>query len=262
MSFLFDDPGRPTRTRTRSRSIAADLGGQALERSQLYARESESRRTLDRIVRVSPRFYTDSPESASMAICGEARTTFGADISMLWRREGADLELVCSVPLLEPLAPGLRASLADFPRLLDAIDSLEMSFVSDVQEEAHGAGLERTRKLGLHSSLRVPVAVGGSEAELVLIVSWTRVISDPDPSTILLLRRFADQAGFALEQVERRLAQAEAARRAEETRRLQEITAALSVASTATDVSDTCLEHALLRSGRKRASSCSHGPRA
>lgn len=249
MSFLFDDPASAVEDADAIAHIASDLGGQALERSRLYARERESRRMLDRIVQVSPRFHTDTQESASMAICGEARTTFGADISMLWHRVGDELELMCSVPVLEPLVPGLRAALADFPRLLDAIDSLEVSFVPDVQEEARGAGLERTRQLGLHSSLRVPVAVGGSEAELVLIVSWTRVLSEPDPSTVLLLRRFADQAGFALEQVERRRAQAEAARRAEETRRLQEITAALSIASTATDVSDTCLEHALLAVG-------------
>ena len=62
---------------------------------------------------------------------------------------------------------------------------------------------------------------------------------------VVLLRQFADQAGFALEQVERQRAQAEAARREEETRRLQEITAKLSLASTPTDVADTCLEHAL-----------------
>jgi anti-sigma regulatory factor (Ser/Thr protein kinase)/GAF domain-containing protein len=75
------------------------------------------------------------------------------------------------------------------------------------------------------------------------------VLSEPDRSTILLARRLADQAGLALEQLERRDAQAEAARRANETRRLQEVTAALSLASSATDVSDTCLEHALAAVG-------------
>jgi serine phosphatase RsbU (regulator of sigma subunit)/anti-sigma regulatory factor (Ser/Thr protein kinase) len=249
MSFLFDDPDEAGEDADAIAGIAADLGGQALERARLYTRESESRRALDRIVQVAPRFYTDSAESASMAICAEARTTFGADVTVLWRRHGDQLELVGSDPVLEPLVPGMRASLEDFPRLLDAVETLEISFVSDVQQEALGAGLERTRVLGLHSSLRVPIAVGGGEAELVLIVSWTRVLSDPDPSTFLLLQRFADQAGFALEQVERRRAQAEAAHRAEETRRLQEITAALSLASTATDVSDTCLEHALAAVG-------------
>jgi serine phosphatase RsbU (regulator of sigma subunit)/anti-sigma regulatory factor (Ser/Thr protein kinase) len=249
MSFLFEDPDDADEDADAIAGIAADLGGQALERARLYTRERESRRALDRIVQVAPRFYTDSAESAAMAICAEARTTFGADVTVLWRRQGDELELMCSDPALDVLVPGMRASLEDFPRLLDAVEGLEISWIPDVQQEALGTGLERTRKLGLHSSLRVPIAVGGSEAELLLIVSWTRVLSDPDPSTFLLLQRFADQAGFALEQVERRRAQAEAARRAEETRRLQEITAALSLASTATDVSDTCLEHALVAVG-------------
>ena len=99
--------------------------------------------------------------------------------------------------------------------------------------------------LGLRSSFRVPIAIGAGEAELILIVSWTKEISEPDPSTVVLLRRFADQAGFALEQIERRRAQAEAAKRADETRRLQEVTAALSLASTSTEVTDTCLTHVL-----------------
>jgi serine phosphatase RsbU (regulator of sigma subunit)/anti-sigma regulatory factor (Ser/Thr protein kinase) len=249
MSFLFDEDGSIEEDAESIALIAADLGGQALERSRLYAREQESRRALDRILRVAPRFHTDSIESASTAICHEARTTFGADMSMLWRMREDQLELICSDPAHDALSPGLEAALDDFPSLHDAVDRLHVSFVADVQDEARGAGLERTRRLGLRSSLRTPIAIGGGEAELVLIVSWNRMLSEPDPSTIALMRRFADQAGFALEQVERRRAQAEAARRAEETRRLQEITAALSLASTATDVSNTCLEHALTAVG-------------
>ena len=178
------------------------------------------------------------------AICTEARRTFGSDLAMLWRLRDSQLELVISDPHSEELPAGLVGDLADFPSLLDAVDELRVSFVPDVQEEARGAGLERTRQLGIHSSLRVPIAIGEA-AELVLIVSWDRVVSEPDDSTIVLLGRFADQAGFALEQVERRRAEAEAATRAEETRRLQEITAALSLAATAADVSSTCVEHAL-----------------
>ncbi len=71
------------------------------------------------------------------------------------------------------------------------------------------------------------------------------MVTEPDPTTLAIVRRFTDQAGLALEQVERRRAEEEAARRADETRRLQEITAALAIASTAADVSTTCLEHAL-----------------
>jgi len=248
LSLLFEEHDTPHEEAEAIAALAAQLGGQALERARLYARERESRQGLDRILRVAPRFHTDSPESATAAICAEARRAFGSDMAMLWRLHEQRLELVASDPGSELLPYGLEAELADFPSLLDAVDRLRVSFVSDVQQEARGEGLERTRNLGIHSSLRVPIAIG-SDAELVLIVSWDRVVSEPDDSTIALLGRFADQAGFALEQVERRRAEAEAATRAEETRRLQEITASLSLAATAADVSTTCLEHALAAVG-------------
>ena len=244
LSLLFDEHTSPHEDAEAIAALAAHLGGQALERARLYARERESREGLDRILRVAPRFHTDSPESATAAICIEARRTFDSDLAMLWRLRDHRLELVASDPHSGHLPAGLVGDLADFPSLLDAVDELRVSFVPDVQEEARGAGLERTRRLGIHSSLRVPIAVG-KDAELVLIVSWDRVVSEPDSSTIALLGRFADQAGFALEQVERRRAEAEAATRADETRRLQAITAALSQAATAADVSSTCVEHAV-----------------
>ena len=226
-------------------ALAADLGGQALERARLFQREREARQALDRILRVAPRFHAESLEAATEAICREARTTFGADLVTLWRLREQKLVLVQSDPKPEPLEPGMVVEPEDFPELREAIASVEPSFVSDIQTEARGAGLERTRRLGLHSSLRTPIAIGGAEAEIVLIVSWARVVTEPDPPTLAIVRRFTDQAGLALEQVERRRAEEEAARRADETRRLQGITAALAIASTAADVSTTCLEHAL-----------------
>ena len=244
LSLLFGDTEAAHEEAAAIAALAAGLGGQALERARLYEREQEARRGLDRILQVAPRFHTDSVESAAAAICSEAVATFGADVAVLWRLHGRRLELIATMPF-SLLPAGLEADLDDFPTLSSAVDRLEVSFVPDVQQEARGEGLERVRRLDLHSSFRVPIAVGGGTADLVLIVSWTKVISEPDSSLVALLRRFADQAGFALEQVERRRAQAEAARREEETRRLQEITAKLSLASTPTDVTDTCLEHAL-----------------
>jgi serine phosphatase RsbU (regulator of sigma subunit)/anti-sigma regulatory factor (Ser/Thr protein kinase) len=245
MSLLYEDDEAIRDDAESIATLAAGLGGQALERARLYQRESESRRALDRILRVAPRFHADSIEAAALAICREARTTFGADVVTLWRRRERKLVLVHNDPAIEPLEPGLEAELEDFPALRDAVGSLEISFVPDLQLEARGVGLERVGRLDIHSSLRSPIAIGGGDADLVLIVSWQRVVAEPDPSTLALVRRFTDQAGLALEQVERRRAEAEAARRADETRRLQEITAALAVASTAADVSNTCLEHAL-----------------
>ena len=244
LSLLFDESGSPHSDAEEIAELAAGLGGQALERARLYERERESRAGLDRILRVAPSFLADDVESAAAAICREAAATFGADTAILWRLHEQRLDLVCTSPP-ETLPPGLEASLEDFPTLREAVEDRRVSFMPDVQDEARGEGLERVRNLGLRSSFRVPIAIGGGEAELILIVSWTKEIAEPDPSTVVLLRRFADQAGFALEQIERRRAQAEAAKRSDETRRLQEVTAALSLASTPTEVTDSCLTHVL-----------------
>ncbi len=230
-------------------ALAADLGGQALERAQLYEGERDSRQALDRILRVAPQFQADTVPAAADAICLEACSTFGADVATLWRVQGERMALVRASPGLARLEPGLEAALADFPQLREAVASRDISFVPDLFEEATGEGLERVRELGLRSSVRTPIAIGGAGTTLVLVLSWLRVISEPDPTTLAVLRRFTDQAGLALEQVERRLAETEATRRADETRRLQEITAALAVASTAADVSAACLEHALAAVG-------------
>jgi serine phosphatase RsbU (regulator of sigma subunit)/anti-sigma regulatory factor (Ser/Thr protein kinase) len=222
--------------------VVAGLGGQALERARLYEREQESRRGLDRILRVAPRFFAGSESDVTEAICREARTVFGADVAMLWRVKGETLELSAFDPELDPLRVGLESALDEFPRLRDAVSALNVSFVQDVGEEARGAGLARVKRLGIRSSLRVPVVIAG-QAELVLIVSWQTMVSRPDASTLVLVRRFADQAGLALEQVERRRAEAEVRKRALEARRLHEMTAALAHAATPEEVGSVCLEH-------------------
>jgi serine phosphatase RsbU (regulator of sigma subunit)/anti-sigma regulatory factor (Ser/Thr protein kinase) len=259
IGFLFDREGAADEEAEALAVIVADLAGQALERARLYELERESRQALDRILRVAPRFHADSAEEVTLAICREARTTFGADLATLWRLSDHRLVLVRSDPAAEPLHPGLEGSLEDFPRLMDAVDELQVSFVADIQETSRGPGLERVRRLEIHSSLRTPIVIGG-RAELVLILSWQSVVSEPDPSTLVLVRRFADHAGLALEQLERRRAQAEAALRADETVRLQKITAALSQASTAVEVSSTCLDSALAAVGAEAGFVVLSGP--
>jgi GAF domain-containing protein/anti-sigma regulatory factor (Ser/Thr protein kinase) len=241
MSFLFDSPGAIHEEADAVALIVADLGGQALERSRLYERELRSRQALDRILRVAPRLYSGSPEEVGLAICREARHTVGADFGAIWRVRGEKLELLAFDPANEIMHPGLEAELALFPRLLDTVNRIEVSFVPDILEEARGPGLERARRLGLRSSLRAPVSVGG-RPELVLIVSWQNVISEPESSTVLYVRRLADQAGLAIEQLERRQAEAEAARRALETRRLLDTTAALAAATTPTAVTEAIVQ--------------------
>jgi serine phosphatase RsbU (regulator of sigma subunit)/anti-sigma regulatory factor (Ser/Thr protein kinase) len=244
LSVLFDREDGVTPDVEAISRIVADLGGQALERARLYELERESRQALDRVLQIAPRFHADSVQEVVREICRGARTTFGSDLGVLWRVAGTRLELMCADPEHEALQQGVTASLEDFPRLREAIERRSVSFVPDVQETSYREGLELVRRLEIHSSLRTPVVIG-DEPQLLLAVSWQNVISEPDAPTVVAARRFADQAGLALEQLERRRAEADAALRQDETRRLQEVTAALSFAATTTDVSDVCLKHAL-----------------
>jgi serine phosphatase RsbU (regulator of sigma subunit)/anti-sigma regulatory factor (Ser/Thr protein kinase) len=247
IGFLFDRGGALDEDTQALAGIVADLAAQALERARLYEVERESRVALERILQVSPRFVSEETENPTQAICREARTTFGADYGVLWRIRVDDLELLA----VDPPRPELsRRSLAldDFPRLRAAIHDLRSSFVPDVLQTTHGEGLEFVRQLGIRSSLRTPVVISGS-SELVLSISWRSVISEPDPATLAVVRRYADQAGLALEQLERRRAEDEVTARADATRRLQEVTASLSQATSTVDVSNTCLDHALASVG-------------
>jgi GAF domain-containing protein/anti-sigma regulatory factor (Ser/Thr protein kinase) len=244
VGFLYERRGSVNDETVAYAQTVAGLAEQALERARLYERERESRRALDRVLRVAPRFHADTVEEATEVICREARVTFGGDYGVLWQLRDSQLVLLNSDPVHEELPQGLQVPLDDFSGLAEAVANSNVSFSSDVLLEARGEGLERVRGMGVRSSLRSPIVIAG-KPELVLAVSWLTVISEPEPSTVILMRRLADQAGLALEQLERRRAEAEAARRAEDTARLQAVTAALSLAATPSEVADTCLEHAL-----------------
>lgn len=242
--FLFERANAIEGEGTALAAAAAGLAAQALDRARLYEEERASRASLERVLEVAPRFHAEAESEVTEAICREARAAFRADFGVLWRIADGKLVLLCSHPSRPEWPPGIEVPLSDFPGLDRAVATLGVSFVPDVLTEARREGYERVRQLGIRSSLRTPIVIAGS-TELVLVVSWQTVVPEPDPSTLALARRFADQAGLAFEQLERRRAEARAAVRADETTRLQEVTAALSAAATRSEVGDTCLEHAL-----------------
>ena len=239
--------------------IVADLAGQALERARLYEGERESRQALDRILQVAPRFLADDSDKVVSAICTEARTTFGADYGVLWRVDGDTIELIAIDPPHPELA-GTHLDLRNFPQLREAVERLVVSFVPDVLDTTYSEGRAFVRKLGIRSSLRTPIVIGGT-SELLLSLSWQQVISEPEPATIVVVRRFADQAGLALEQLQRRRAEAEVAARVDATRQVQELTSALALAATTLDVSRTCLDHALAAFGAEAGFVVLTGPK-
>lgn len=229
--------------------LAADLGGQALERARLYDEEHQSRERLDRVVQLAPLFAAESPADLAKAICREARATFGSDTAQIWTGAGESLEVTWREPPSNVIPPGTRIEITDFPGLRETMDRLEVMFVPDAQESVRGLALEHARAVGVHSSLRVPIAIDG-EVGRILTLQWERRVPAPPTSITVLARRFADQAGLALEQSARRIAQEAAARNAAETRRLLDVTAALAAAMTPSDVARATLREA---SGSLRA---------
>jgi serine phosphatase RsbU (regulator of sigma subunit)/anti-sigma regulatory factor (Ser/Thr protein kinase) len=246
LSFLFDRPQAAHEEAEAIALIAADLGGQALERARLYEREQRSREALDHLVRVSPRLYSGSAEEIRVEICREARGLLGTDMTEIWR-VGADLQwlgLVCRDPEEGSQSGDERLRIDELRGLREAAETLEVVFAPDAEAFAHGDALQHVRTHGIRSWLWVPIPVGG-QAQQLLFFSWQTALRETDPSTMLLARRFSDHAGVALEQLERRQAEEEAARRAVEVRRLLDSTAALSAATTPSEVTRAILQEGL-----------------
>jgi GAF domain-containing protein len=229
--------------------VAADLGGQALERAQLFEDERRLREGLDRALRVAPRAGGGSPEEVAAGVCREARRTFGSDVALMLsilddRRFVVDWREPPSVLA----APGLRLQIQNLPDLGRAIEDGTVMWVPDLLESLQGEALEIARTLGTVSALRIPIALG-ERVERVLVLQWVTRVADPTPTTLALARRFADQAGLALEEAERRAAEELAGQRADEARRLLETSTALAAAASIRDVVGVVLDHGGLAVG-------------
>ena len=142
------------------------------------------------------------------------------------------------------IPPGTRIDFADFPGLIEEMRAFRSMFVPNAQERTRGEAQRHAKRLGLFSSLRIPIVIG-AEFERILALQWERVIPEPAPSMIAVMRRFADQAGLAIEQAARRHAQ-------EETRELQAVTEALAAAATPRDVGSAIVRQGV-RALRARA---------
>lgn len=230
MGFPFVDPDAVTLDVRTVARIAAELGGQALERAELYAQERSSREALDRILAVAPRFLQGAtPELVAASVCVEARRTFGCDVAQIWTPlDAGELEVTWRDPPVALIPPGTRIPFGDFPMMMDEMEALRSMFVPNVQVHSRGEAFEHAHQLDIFSSLRIPIVIG-ARFERILTLQWHRVIPEPAPPVVAVARRFADQAGLAIEQSERRRAQ-------ELTRSLQAVTEALAAAVTPADV--------------------------
>jgi serine phosphatase RsbU (regulator of sigma subunit)/anti-sigma regulatory factor (Ser/Thr protein kinase) len=242
LGFLFADPGRATPAQRSLARLVAELGSQALDRAMFLTEERESRERLEQILAIAPRVQAGlSPEDAVVDVCRSARETFTADAAHVWAVHADGFEVVHREPADEALPVGTVLPASDFRVLPRAVAERRHAFVRDVPSTLEGLAYEAAAAAGTQTTLRVPIVVAG-EPNRLLVLEWVRDLPEPDAGFVALVRRFADQAGLALEHAELQEAQEEGIRRAAETRRLLRLTAALAGATTLDEVSDVILD--------------------
>lgn len=148
--------------------------------------------------------------------------------------------------------PGKTFLVDELPDLREALRDLRTMFEPDMPGQLRGETKQIARRLGTRSAVRIPISVEGHAAR-VLVLQWLREISEPDVETLVALRRFADQAGLALEHAARRVAEERARRDAEERERLLVLTESLSVTQTVAEVTETLVAEGRGRTGADTA---------
>jgi signal transduction histidine kinase len=187
------------------------------------------------VIDLAPRFVVDTPERVAAAVCRDARDAFGAHaVALLRRLDAGHVVLEAREPSSTLLPPGRTYAIEDLPELAGALlePATGLSF---------GAG-----------AIRVPIAIG-AEAVRLLVLRWP---DDPpafSPDALLVLRRFADQAGLALEYAHRRRAEADALTNTRQTHRLLAVSATLAVTRTVDEVAAALLAEGRVQTGADAA---------
>jgi GAF domain-containing protein/anti-sigma regulatory factor (Ser/Thr protein kinase) len=242
LGVVFEEPGQATNeVRTLAR-LLAELGGQALQRAMLFAEERDSRTRLEQILAIAPRVQAGTtPEEVTSDVCRSALEAFDADAAHVWTVREGGFEVVHREPPLAELPAGTVLPASTFRVLPRAVAELRPAFVRDVPATLSGLALKVAQAAGTKTTLRVPIVVAG-EADRILVLEWRRDLPEPTAAFVALVRRFADQAGLAMEHAERRRAEEVAVKRADDTRRLLGLTAALAAVTTLDDVAAVILD--------------------
>lgn len=193
-------------------AVVAGMAGKAV-RQRATARElllskalteSESAKgAIEHILALGPIFQRfETREEMVEAICAAARETFDARSASLYRCDWGRITLLHRNPADPLLRPGWTSGVESFPGLQEMLTSGVPAFTCDMLAEDWPENqLELERRLGLRSSLRIPIHLTPTSAYL-LVLGWDKVRSSMDPVGLALARRFADQAAVALEHSE------------------------------------------------------------
>ena len=257
-------PLRPPRRRSTTTARRSPGSSPTSRRRRSSARastrsSSESRRALERILQVAPRFLAEDSEdvaassvarrgrrSAPTTACSGGSATRASSSSRSIRR-GLMLDRVARSASTTSLGCG-RGRRACGRRSCPTSSSDATATVSSSSASSASA-----RRCVRRSS-------SPGRASSCSSMSWQTVVSEPDPTTLAIVRRFADQAGLALEQLERRRAEERGRPRARTRRDGSRRSPRRSRRRRpCVDVGNTCLSTRSRPSARRPASSCSQG---
>lgn len=180
----------------------AAIAWQNALRAEAQRRADELYETLERVVTLAPSFHiTGSPEELARAVCEAALGTFGCTGAALYRVEGDRLLVLDHQPPLADLAAGRVFSLGtDTPPGTENLSSTP-TFVPDVSNPNSCLWPCTPDVISLgaaRSVLYIPVHTEERGPQHLLVLSWDRPISEPDPGFLVVVERFADQAALAL----------------------------------------------------------------
>ena len=161
MGFPFDSAGRIDAELIALAQLAAALGGQALERSQLYDRERSLREGLDRIARLAPRFAGERTMAVMQAVCREALATFDGDVAQLWALAEEEAVLVYQEPPDDDCPPGTRSLRADVTGLEESLARMEPTFARGPRRTARSTRSGPFRLMSDRTALQIPIVVAG-----------------------------------------------------------------------------------------------------
>jgi serine phosphatase RsbU (regulator of sigma subunit)/PAS domain-containing protein/anti-sigma regulatory factor (Ser/Thr protein kinase) len=194
--------------------------GIAVDNARLLQSETQARNdaeasqtVLERLLELAPSVQLEQgPEEVAAAVCRAAVETLGADAATVSVVQDDLLRTLARVPPSEHLPPGYLVPLSERPDLQRELLPPWRPVVKSIEELAGTAtGQAMAEQLGVGRVLRVPMVHAGQVTGF-LTAAWGDSDVRIPPGVRALAQRLTDQAALALEQVERRLAQAEAER--------------------------------------------------
>lgn len=203
----------PTLSHRAAAQRFADQAGLALEQSRYRLAQAEIaslNRTLGRMVQTAPLFKAGgSVEEVSSAICTEGLAIFEATGAALWLDRGECIELVHRLPPTPVFGARQRIQFSEHPSFSADLAAGQPRFLADVEHEDPVLWERYARHSSSRSQLRLPLASGGPARALV-VLSWCKPVAPPSAQVAAIASRFADQAGVALAEAQRRAAEREA----------------------------------------------------